>query len=58
VVCNHLIAERFIANPVSRLREEHPILGLIWFAFQTPHRAGRVYSSLPRLKPMRVNIRK
>jgi hypothetical protein len=33
VVCNHLIAERFIANPMSRLREEHPIFGLIWFAF-------------------------
>ena len=33
MVCNHLMAERFIANPMSRLREEHPILGLIWYAF-------------------------
>ncbi len=32
-MCNHLVVERFIANPMSRLREEHPIFGLIWFAF-------------------------
>jgi hypothetical protein len=63
------LVDRSVCPPLSRglqfaggklgLRDEHPIFGLIWFAFSDALTGLIAFIPVyPGLKPMRVNIRK